>query len=434
MLVKKSSFRIIFNKGSTTNELTLTPDLFKTESLVTVWKIEYEIKYGTNAKNSFSSRTSTLLMVNQLPQSGLCSTTPSNGFVAQTLFSISCTGWTDPDGLVNNFEFYAKQLNTFNDIYLGYDQFGSISLNLPMGAEYDNFNLYLYVKVYDNENGITYYNLPTPVVVAQNKAYISTLLNQFLNNDPFMTFNQQLSEGLAQQTVQNILTLSSYFNSEALGYKNSIEQSSISGFYAMSTFGPQDSMPYSSNFNNLSSVNVSYPGFSSSNISIDVLEANRNEQSMYRDKLAEHINNISLSDIKSARLQASMLAMVTKEAGEISRASGDAIMNQCVRIIIRMNDYYNASESIEDLEQLGTSLLNTVANVLNVFEFRLEIISFLFNNYFFDFVKGLSNSLNERQDALKSDFVNANKLPDYYDTDIENFWTNPSKKKNILLE
>ena len=46
----------------------------------------------------------------------------------------------------------------------------------------------------------------------------------------------------------------------------------------------------------------------------------------------------------------------------------------------------------------------------------------------------VESTLNERQDALKSDFINANKLPDYYDTDIENFWTNPSKKKywNIL--
>jgi hypothetical protein len=62
-----------------------------------------------------------------------------------------------------------------------------------------------------------------------------------------------------------------------------------------------------------------------------------------------------------------------------------------------------------------------------------KLFRFLFNNYLCDFVKGLSNSLNERLDALKSDFVNANKQPDYYDTDIENFWTNPSKNSFKLI-
>jgi hypothetical protein len=42
------------------------------------------------------------------------------------------------------------------------------------------------------------------------------------------------------------------------------------------------------------------------------------------------------------------------------------------------------------------------------------------------FKKGLSNSLNSRQKPLSSDFDSANVIPEYYDTDIENFWSNPN--------
>ncbi len=41
--------------------------------------------------------------------------------------------------------------------------------------------------------------------------------------------------------------------------------------------------------------------------------------------------------------------------------------------------------------------------------------------------KGLSNSLNGRQPSLTTDIKNAIKPPAIYDTDIENYDTNPSK-------
>ena len=44
--------------------------------------------------------------------------------------------------------------------------------------------------------------------------------------------------------------------------------------------------------------------------------------------------------------------------------------------------------------------------------------------------QGLSGFLNERQSVLDRDFVSANSNPNYYDTDIENFWTNDSKTFN----
>jgi hypothetical protein len=61
--------------------------------------------------------------------------------------------------------------------------------------------------------------------------------------------------------------------------------------------------------------------------------------------------------------------------------------------------------SVEDLKQSVIGIVSTVGNLNS----------------------GLSNFLNGRQPYLKSDYKKAVSLPDYYDTDIENFWTNPSK-------
>ena len=43
----------------------------------------------------------------------------------------------------------------------------------------------------------------------------------------------------------------------------------------------------------------------------------------------------------------------------------------------------------------------------------------------------MSNSLNGNQPPLVADYANAVKLPAYYDTDLENYDTNPSRYLNL---
>ena len=46
----------------------------------------------------------------------------------------------------------------------------------------------------------------------------------------------------------------------------------------------------------------------------------------------------------------------------------------------------------------------------------------------------MSNYLNSYDKPLDLDFQRAIRLPDYYDTDLENFFTNPSKLIGIRAE
>ena len=85
-------------------------------------------------------------------------------------------------------------------------------------------------------------------------------------------------------------------------------------------------------------------------------------------------------------------------------------MNQCIRLTLSL-DSMSEKSSVEDIKQSVIGIVSTVGNLNS----------------------GLSNNLNGRQPYLKSDYKKAVSLPDYYDSDIENFWTNPSKIFNEIF-
>ena len=105
------------------------------------------------------------------------------------------------------------------NIQFGSNQVGKITGKLPAGPIYDNYNVYVYVKIIDNDNGIMLYNLGNPVQVRQNETVIQTLLDQLITEDPMSSFNQLMSIGEVQEVVQNVATLTSFINNDCLEYK-----------------------------------------------------------------------------------------------------------------------------------------------------------------------------------------------------------------------
>ena len=83
-------------------DLTLKEDLFRNFSSQIIWKIELTLNI---ASRNVSGKTSLLFFVNFPPHLGLCMVTPQNGSTL-TLFQIKCSGWTDPEGSLVQFDFY----------------------------------------------------------------------------------------------------------------------------------------------------------------------------------------------------------------------------------------------------------------------------------------------------------------------------------------
>ena len=82
------------------------------------------------------------------PSGGSCIASPSEGVVIETLFRISCTGWSDEDSPLW-YEFFLGN-PTYVPMLLFYGWLPySDGLFLPPGLEENNFNLELFVKITD---------------------------------------------------------------------------------------------------------------------------------------------------------------------------------------------------------------------------------------------------------------------------------------------
>ena len=87
-----------------------------------------------------------------------------------------------------------------------------------------------------------------------------------------------------------------------------------------------------------------------------------------------------------------------------------------------LNDNYDKIP-IEDVYSISAGIVSTLGNILLVciiFKFLSDYLNF------YTIFKGLSNSLNLRLDYLLLDITAASSNPYYYDTDLDNFWTNIS--------
>jgi len=106
------------------------------------------------------------------------------------------------------------------------------------------------------------------------------------------------------------------------------------------------------------------------------------------------------------------------------RLCKDLVLSECQEIVDKIKGKID-SLSFYDLEQFSYCLMNTLANILNVIS---RFFSIVFSYFKIEIIlnQGLCTPLNSRFPELLVDVERANQLPDYYDTDIENYWTNPS--------
>ena len=84
-----------------TSNLTISSLLFNAYPQVTYWKIQL------NATDSLSSGSNEIILkLNQLPTNGTCQVDILNGSALETNFTVKCSNWIDPDGLVYSFQYY----------------------------------------------------------------------------------------------------------------------------------------------------------------------------------------------------------------------------------------------------------------------------------------------------------------------------------------
>lgn len=107
-------------------------------------------------------------------------------------------------------------------IGLGYSTNGSLSTALPQGAVYDSYNLYISVEIVDDNEGIAYFDIATPVVVSPDTTYVQNIIDSLINIDPKLSQNAQMFKGDSQLSMQIILSISSVLNGKSLSDKKGL--------------------------------------------------------------------------------------------------------------------------------------------------------------------------------------------------------------------
>ena len=81
--------------------------------------------------------------------------TPNEGYAVETIFNITCLGWSDEDEPLT----YEFRYNTSDGLIINYPNVGigknTLSTNLPVGNQAENFELRVDVYVKDSLGDLT---------------------------------------------------------------------------------------------------------------------------------------------------------------------------------------------------------------------------------------------------------------------------------------
>lgn len=349
----------------------------------------------------FKGKSSIIIEINKLPVPGECSVFPYTGTSFNTFFTINCFNWYDPDGKIKKYEFLAKFKDDPKVVSLGYQDSPKLNRTLPQGPEYDNYNLQIIVHVIDETDGIYEYPIPGQIQVKPNDNLTGQLINDVFNSKSEL--NKYLFAGNLQESSEKISNLVSLVNSQSFSSKNGYTPQDGTSY--VTTFGPDLNMNYSLlSFDNLESLQPQFVGFQNqSSINNNTFEDDRNKRAHVRETLTKFLTGMSISDINSVKLIASVISSLTSRNDELSRNTAEVIVQKCMELTESI-EKLSTKISIEDLEQVSNSILSCAGGT----------------------VGGLSTALNDRQSYLESDLKQISAPPVYYDTDLENYWSNPN--------
>jgi hypothetical protein len=162
---------------------------------------------------------------------------------------------------------------------LSYNSDGILQTQLPQGAFYDSFRLYLFINIIDDSGGITTYAISAPIFVYPNPDLNSKMYNELTANDPRSTAVVTLNSG----NLKDVATFITVFSIE-LNYQAT----------------------------NTNSSNGTKNGTITSSPEVE-------ERAKLRELLMSKLNGMSISDLSSVKLFSSALSTMTQKPIEISR-------------------------------------------------------------------------------------------------------------------
>jgi hypothetical protein len=176
----------LINLGNTTNNLTVSKELFMKNHLINYFK--FEVIYFFSNGNSSSSMN---FKRNSPPSNGSCEINSLND-PTTPLFNISCSNWFDENGIKdylfyslffllfyirNKIFFLVQSDDYFKETMIGFSLIPTLQLRLPAG---NNKNVSLNINVYirDQSDCVQEYSIP-PFYVYDDSKELENLFQSF---------------------------------------------------------------------------------------------------------------------------------------------------------------------------------------------------------------------------------------------------------------
>ena len=118
-----------------------------------------------------------------------------------------------------------------------------------------------------------------------------------------------------------------------------------------------------------------------------MFESNRNIRSQSRDVLSKYVNNLSISNMDTVRIQLGMLSILTSQSDELSRKSlviflseikrnkfklkkkllylKNLILNQCIRLI-EFLEYFSTIRPVKEVKKSTIGLISILGSIKSV--------------------------------------------------------------------
>ena len=183
-----------------------TNQLFLENPHVRYWRFEVVFTFTTEMSSSALN-----FVVNQPPSNGSCSIFPLQG-TTSTLFTVSCPGWFDEDG-IKDYALTGYIADQDDQTMLAFSAVSDFTIRLP-SSDVNRTQLKLIVIVRDTLDCVVSVNLSMVTVIVDTSA-ISQLVNQLYNSTDTLTSDplvRLLSSGNQNTVAQLVTSLSQYFN------------------------------------------------------------------------------------------------------------------------------------------------------------------------------------------------------------------------------
>ena len=170
-LIASSHFIIalFIGAGRNTTNFTATNQLFLENSHVRYWR--FEVVYSFVAESSSSALN---FVVNQPPSNGSCSISPLQG-TTSTLFTVSCPGWLDEDG-VKDYALTSHTTDADEPLTIAFSSVSDFTIRLP-SPDTNQTQLNLLVTIRDTLDCVISVNLSV-VNVTVDVSSINQLVDQ----------------------------------------------------------------------------------------------------------------------------------------------------------------------------------------------------------------------------------------------------------------